>query len=255
MKTSSFFVVLFLVTCASLSSVVASRKNIVVVARHVEDIGWIDLLRKDKSIEALVYQSSNESEHLFVPNRGAEASKYLTAMVDLYNESFDHVLFLHGHRYAPHNIACTTPWCRKKYEDKSCRRGAEQIANHWDFTYHTFRHAPGYRIGRLNCRSRASRKVKHLLGKAGVHWPVPPPCSQVSMLNAQFGMPKHVLRSIPLHGLKSLLRYVLRSSTYEIGLERAFELEVSWKYLFVGLSNVTSRERNNAFCNARSLAS
>ena len=79
MKTSSFFVVLFLVTCASLSSVVASRKNIVVVARHVEDIGWIDLLRKDKSIEALVYQSSNESEHLFVPNRGAEASKYLTS--------------------------------------------------------------------------------------------------------------------------------------------------------------------------------
>ena len=124
-----------------------------------------------------------------------------------------------------------------------CAVTADRIANTWDWDVGEFQHVTGFRVGTLNCRSRASRKLGAMMKKANVSWTMPPRCEQKSMLNGQFGMPRSVLRSVPLEGLKTLYKYVSSSKSFEEGHRKGFELEVNWKFLFTGRSEATRMER------------
>jgi len=81
----------------------AAPRRIVVVAKYDEDTTWLQKL--PSNFDVVVYQSRNSSEPHFVRNLGNEAAKYLSYIVEHYDELPDSVAFLQAGRQDWHD-----PW-------------------------------------------------------------------------------------------------------------------------------------------------
>lgn len=76
----------------------------VVVAHYNEDLTWLDNLRYPTVViskQGIPFETP--------PNRGQEASGYLTWILDNYDELPEYVVFLHGHQTSWHNRAPMDP--------------------------------------------------------------------------------------------------------------------------------------------------
>lgn len=76
-------------------------RRTVVVAKYDEDVGWLKCL--PQNVDTVVYQSKDENSPRFVENVGNEASKYLSYIVENYNELPDSVMFMQAGRQDWHD--------------------------------------------------------------------------------------------------------------------------------------------------------
>lgn len=79
----------------------SEHRRTVVVARYDEDVSWLQCLPQD--VAAVVYQSKDPTSPRFVENVGNEASKYLSYIVDNYDDLPDTVMFMQAGRQDWHD--------------------------------------------------------------------------------------------------------------------------------------------------------
>lgn len=100
--------------CASASPVGSSTvkyadSKLVVVARYDEDTSWVDF--GPDSVRHITYSAGNVwAEHRPPANRGNEATSYITAIIDHYEDLPDAMMFLHGHRRGWHDTLAPSDW-------------------------------------------------------------------------------------------------------------------------------------------------
>lgn len=80
---------------------VGEPRRTVVVAKYDEDVSWLKCL--PTNVEAVVYQSKDSNAPHFVENVGNEASKYLSYIVEHYDELPDSVMFVQAGRQDWHD--------------------------------------------------------------------------------------------------------------------------------------------------------
>ena len=107
------FSILVLATLATLKGVQGAGgkadTKLVVVARYREDTSWLDVSSGDTP--HVVYTAGDPLSGRSPPeNRGNEAASYLSAIIDLYDDLPDSVLFLHGHRRGWHDKLAPSDW-------------------------------------------------------------------------------------------------------------------------------------------------
>lgn len=80
---------------------VSEPRRTMVVAKYDEDVSWLKCL--PPNIDAVVYQSKDSDAPNFVENVGNEASKYLSYIVENYDNLPDSVMFLQAGRQDWHD--------------------------------------------------------------------------------------------------------------------------------------------------------
>jgi hypothetical protein len=81
---------------------VSEARRTLVVAKYDEDVSWLNCL--PENIDPVVYQSKDPNSPHFVENVGNEASKYLSYIVEHYDELPDNVMFMQAGRQDWHDI-------------------------------------------------------------------------------------------------------------------------------------------------------
>lgn len=82
---------------------VSEARRTVVVAKYDEDVSWLKCLPDE--VDVVVYQSKDSASPHFVENLGNEASKYLSYIIDHYDELPDTVMFMQAGRQDWHDPA------------------------------------------------------------------------------------------------------------------------------------------------------
>jgi hypothetical protein len=76
-------------------------RRTVVIAKYDEDVSWLKCI--PQNVDAVVYQSKDSNAAHFTENVGNEASKYLSYIVENYDELPDNVLFMQAGRQDWHD--------------------------------------------------------------------------------------------------------------------------------------------------------
>jgi hypothetical protein len=81
------------------------QDNLIIVSAHYsEDLKW---LRSSRYPVLVVSKLGSKQAAIpiwkYIPNRGAEASAYLTFIVNCYNQLPEWTAFIHGHKHAWHH--------------------------------------------------------------------------------------------------------------------------------------------------------
>jgi len=76
-------------------------RRTIVVAKYDEDVSWLKCI--PPNVDAVVYQSKDSNSPHFVENVGNEASKYLSYIVENYNDLPDTVMFMQAGRQDWHD--------------------------------------------------------------------------------------------------------------------------------------------------------
>lgn len=109
------------------------RRSMVILAKYGEDTTWSTGLSERCGVDIRTYQSKNRSSSFYVPNFGGEAGKYLTAILDLYDDPPPYTLFIHAHNTSWHNeipaseYICSNTWRNNDVKsDTNIMRGFEK---------------------------------------------------------------------------------------------------------------------------------
>ena len=206
----------------------------IVVASVTKDLPFRHKL--PGAYELFVYHSDStrREDDGYVVNIGDEAGKYLKFVLDHYDDLPDHMLFLHGHEMAYHNVKCSGPnscWYfnGKKVGDgcrafapcskQECRVSFIDIVESWNWSTPCFRPVPGFMHGlKIGCKGRDIKTCANVAGIKLSSQENGARCSFRSTTNGQFGVSKRCILAHEKNTYERLWKWVT-TRTREKGLK------------------------------------
>ena len=228
----------------SMMSVESFERRAVVISNLKMYVPWSQRVSAiDPGIEVYIYHSDKKhaTDPRFVPNDGLEAMKYISFILENFNNLPEHTLFLHGHEKSYHSIKCYACWNGKdiKSSRADCQISATDIVLNWNWSEPCFRPVPG-KITKLSCNKLRRNNLKYLSKVSGIYSGLTRKekmdmCSMRGTGNAQFGVSKSCILRNPRQTYENIWHYLKKRKVHSekyLKNEKAVELENFWMFLF-----------------------